>query len=170
MPRSSPRWRLLLYEKSVGICICYRPTGRGFSHCPIKVGRQRRSPRLYMQLIRPAIFLTKYRAECKIITYPRASTVAQSLTLIWKFARHFDQSRISADKRFSLCLCQGKAPRRLLLPAAQTPDRGFCFAVCDCKVTKIFWSFNQFADYHWNESLQLGPAGVRRLNLTKWNA
>ena len=25
-PRSSSRWRLMLYEKSVGICICHRPT------------------------------------------------------------------------------------------------------------------------------------------------
>lgn len=35
-----------LYEKSVGICICYRPTLRGFSHCPSIVGRQRRNPTL----------------------------------------------------------------------------------------------------------------------------
>ena len=36
--------------------------------------------RLYMQLMRPAVFLPEYRAEYKIITYPRASVVAQSLT------------------------------------------------------------------------------------------
>ena len=28
-------------QKSVDVCICCRPTNRGFSHCPIKVGRQR---------------------------------------------------------------------------------------------------------------------------------
>ena len=52
-------------KKSVGICICYRPTFRGFSHCPLDVGRQRRSPRSYMQSMRPAIFLSKYTAESK---------------------------------------------------------------------------------------------------------
>ncbi len=26
LPRSSSRWRLSFHEKSVGICICYRPT------------------------------------------------------------------------------------------------------------------------------------------------
>ena len=31
-------------KKSVGICICYRPTNRGFSHCPIHVGRQLQKP------------------------------------------------------------------------------------------------------------------------------
>ena len=82
MPRSSSRWRLSFNEKSVGICICYRPTIGGFSHCLTCVGRQRRSPRLYMQSMRPAIFLPKYSAESKIITYPRASTVAQSLSQV----------------------------------------------------------------------------------------
>ena len=81
LPRSSSRWHLIgLNRKSAGICICYRPTFGGLSHCLTYVGRQRRSPRLYMQSMRPAIFLPKYRAGCKIITYPRASTVAQSLT------------------------------------------------------------------------------------------
>ena len=44
LPRSSSPWRLLLHEKSVGICICCRPTLRGFSHCPSIVGRQRQKP------------------------------------------------------------------------------------------------------------------------------
>ena len=85
MPPSSSRWRLF-YEKSVGICICGSSV-RGFSHCLIEVERQRRSPRLYMQSLRPATFLPKYHTECKIITYPRASTVAQLLTSIGNFAR-----------------------------------------------------------------------------------
>ena len=46
-PRSSSR-RLFIgsYTKSVGFCICYRPTNRGFSYCLVYVGRQRRSPTL----------------------------------------------------------------------------------------------------------------------------
>ena len=127
-PRSSPRWRLLLYEKSVGICICYRPTAWGFSHCPLDVGRQRRSPRLYMQSMRPTIFLPKYRAESKIITYPRASTVAQSLTSNWKVCEKFWTSRISADKRFLMYVHY--IPHRL------TPDRGFCETVCAANLQK----------------------------------
>ena len=42
VPRSVPRWRLVVdMQKSVDVCICCRPTARGFLHCPIKVGRQR---------------------------------------------------------------------------------------------------------------------------------
>ena len=40
-----------------------------------------------MQSVPPAVFLAEYRAESKIITYPRASVVAQSLTVIRNFAR-----------------------------------------------------------------------------------
>lgn len=93
----------LLYEKSVGICICYRSSVRGFSHCLIEVERQRRSPRLYMQSMRSAIFLPKYRAECKIITYPRASTVAQLLTSIGNFAR-ISNNQESARINAFLCI------------------------------------------------------------------
>ena len=31
-------------RKSAGICICCRPTVLGFSHCPVKVGRQPQKP------------------------------------------------------------------------------------------------------------------------------
>ena len=41
----------------------------------------KKSSSVSLQELRAA-FLTKYRAEGKIITYPRASTVAQSLTLL----------------------------------------------------------------------------------------
>ena len=71
---------IVLNVKSVGVCTCHRPTVRGFSHCPLEVGRQRRSPRLYMQSMCPAIFHMKYRAGYWIDIYPRASTVAQPLT------------------------------------------------------------------------------------------
>ena len=57
-----------------------------------------------MQLVRPAIFLNKYRAESMKITFLRTSTVVQLLTVNKKFARHFKVSRISVDKRF-LCIC-----------------------------------------------------------------
>ena len=40
-----------------------------------------------MQSMPPAIFLSEHHAGCKIITYPRASIVAQSLTIDWNFAR-----------------------------------------------------------------------------------
>ncbi len=103
LPRSSSRWRLSFHEKSVGICICYRSPVRGFSHCLIEVERQRRSPRLHMQSVRSAIFLPKYRAESKIITYPRASTVAQLLTSIGNFAR-ISNNQESARINAFLCI------------------------------------------------------------------
>ena len=54
-PRSSSR-RLFIgsYTKSVGFCICYRPTNRGFSYCLVYVGRQRRSPTLVYASMAPA--------------------------------------------------------------------------------------------------------------------
>ena len=45
-----------------------------------------------------------------------------------KFCENFETSRISADKRFLFYVF---ASRPL------TPDRGFCKAVCDGKVTKL---------------------------------
>ncbi len=110
--------------KSVGICTCHHPTNRGFSHCPVKVGRQRRSPRLYMQTTHSALSLTGYQAECKIL---HTTGICRCCTLDFNmiFCENFDLSRISADKRFYL-ICS-------LPPSSLAPDRGFCESVCVCK-------------------------------------
>ena len=55
---------------------CRAASIAAFAHCMPK-----KSSSVSLQELRAA-FLTKYRAEGKIITYPRASTVAQSLTLL----------------------------------------------------------------------------------------
>ena len=66
LPRSCPRWRLLgLYEKSVGVCIGYRPTVRVFSHCPLNVGRQREALRLYMQRKHTALIPHGILSRCR---------------------------------------------------------------------------------------------------------
>ena len=89
-PRSSSRWRdwftkrkkrrnlylLLSYVQRLIALPCQSRTAT------------RRSPRLYMQSMPPAVFLSEYHAGCKIITYPRASTVARPLTLT-KILREF---------------------------------------------------------------------------------
>lgn len=49
-----------------------------------------------------------------------------------KFCENFDQSRISADKRFLMYFHY--------IPLRLTPDRGFCEAVCKRKFTKYFYS------------------------------
>ena len=90
---------------------CRAASIAAFAHCMPK-----KSSSVSLQELRAA-FLTKYRAEGKIITYPRASTVAQSLTLLWKFARHSSLSRISADKRFLMYFHY--------IPLRLTPDRGW---------------------------------------------
>lgn len=56
--------------------------------------------RLYMQSMRSTIFLAEYRAECKIITYPRASIVAQSLTVIRNFARISESQELARINAF----------------------------------------------------------------------
>lgn len=69
----------------------------------------------------------------------KTSTVAQPLTEIEKFARHFRESRISADIRFHVLLkgCALLRNLRYILPRT-TPDRGFCESVCICKFRKRF--------------------------------
>jgi len=119
----------MLYEKSVGICICHRPTAWGFSHCPIHVGRQRRSPRLYMQSKHPAHISPEILCRKQNITYPRASTVAQSLTWIRNFARissSQESARINAFFYVNY------------IPPHMTPDRGFCVAICSYKINDYF--------------------------------
>ncbi len=75
-----PSLALGQYKKnSVGICICYRPTIRGFSHCPIYVGRQRRSPTPVYATYASGHILADMVPNA-YITSPQASTVAQSLT------------------------------------------------------------------------------------------
>ena len=113
---------MLVYEKSVGICICYRPTIGGFSHCLIVVGRQRRSPRQYMQSVYLALFLTEYcRMQDNYITTGiyRCSTLDYDL----KFCENFQWPRISADKRF-LCIYSGATPAPSTHPAPLYPRPG----------------------------------------------
>ena len=50
-----------------------------------------------------------------------------TLDLDLKFCENFDLSRISADKRFLMYFHY--------IPLRLTPDRGFCEAVCDRKVS-----------------------------------
>ena len=136
-------------RKSAGICICCHPTGRGFSHCLIVVGRQRRSPRLYMQSMHSAIFLSKYRAENKIITYSRASTVAQSLTTIWNFARISTSQEFARINAFlSISLYQLRL----------TSNRGFCNVVSDRKDSNNSWDLALMV---YKNILYVRPASVK---------
>ena len=64
-----------------------------------------------MQSARSAIFLAEYRAECKIITYPRASIVAQSLTVIRNFARIPESQESARINAFHYVCFPPSAPR-----------------------------------------------------------
>lgn len=71
---------------------------------PIPVGRQRRSP--YAYICNRCTRRSSSQSMCRIhgLTYNWTSIVALSLTGM-KFCENFERSRISADKRFLLCLC-----------------------------------------------------------------
>lgn len=64
-----------------------------------------------------------------LYTYPRASTVASSLTPMWILREFPIVKNQASSKRFILCFC---------IPPLKTPDRGFCDTVCNCKFNKIF--------------------------------
>lgn len=79
-----------------------------------------------MQSVRSAIFLTKYRAECKIITYPRASIVAQSLTVIRNFARIPESQESARINAFNY-----------VVPPALTPVTGASMRSAIAKLIKF---------------------------------
>ncbi len=54
-----------------------------------------------------------------------------------KLCENFDQSRISADKRFLMYFHY--------IPLHFTPDRGFCEAVCGCKIINNYLDSKLFA-------------------------
>ncbi|WP_147438677.1 hypothetical protein [Heminiphilus faecis] len=63
VPRSSSRRHSFFTKKSVGICICYRPSVGGFSHClSLLDGNAEAHACICNQDFR-TIFLPKYRAE-----------------------------------------------------------------------------------------------------------
>ena len=99
-----------VYKKSVGICIGYRPTNRGFSHCPVKVGLQRRSPTL-VYAINASGYIPLEISCRKQDNYISTRHLPLLNPWLWqKFCENFDSSRISADKRFSLCLHPAHCP------------------------------------------------------------
>lgn len=80
-PRSSSRRHWIGLHESIGFCICYRPTNRGFSHCLRKLGGNEDPLRLYMQAILSSQFFTGHKAECIGVTYyPWVFIATQSLT------------------------------------------------------------------------------------------
>ena len=89
------------YAKSVDVCICCRPTARGFSHCPIKVGRQRAEATL-MYATAASTGVSR-ETSCRM-TRNHISTGIYRCSILdfdMKFCENFRLSRISADKRFS---------------------------------------------------------------------
>ena len=76
-----------------------------------------------MQSVHSAGFLAEYHAGCKIITYPRASTVARSLTIDRNFARISSSQESARINAFYYVVAS----------RPQNPDRGF-HAVCIRKI------------------------------------
>lgn len=128
-----------LYAKSAGVCIFCRHSNRGFSHCPIDVRRQRRSPRRYMQSMPPAAFLAKHRAEA---SYYITTGVYRCTTLDinMKFCENFCSSRTCADIRF-LCIFYIPPPSCPCLRAFRSGTYPYGVdsdAVCLAKIWQIF--------------------------------
>ena len=120
-------------EKSVGICIGYRPTIGGFSHCPIKVGRQLQKPTPVYAIdafgyISPEIPCRKQDNHISTGIY-RCSI----LDFDMKLCENFQWSRISADKRFFMYVHY--------IPLRLTPDRMFV----RMNFTQLAWSARRSA-------------------------
>lgn len=94
----------IIIRKSVGICICCHPTCRGFSHCPIHVGWQRRSPRLYMQSVRPAYISPEIMCRIQNNYISTGIYRCSILDMNMKLCENFDKPRISVDKRFLIMI------------------------------------------------------------------
>ena len=101
----------LVYTRKRGNLYLLLSTSRGFSHRPIHVGRQRRSPRLYMQWLYSNVPLKKTHPN----TLYHISTGIYHCTILdmnMKFCENSCLPRISVDKRFlimfaiSTSLCQ----------------------------------------------------------------
>ena len=110
----------------VGICIGCHPTNRGFSHCPSIVGRQRRSPTLVYAISasgriprgipcrKQDNYISTGVCRCSILDCNK------------KFCENFKWPRISADKRFSLCLCfPPSSPQPGLLCGLRLKDKNY---------------------------------------------
>ena len=148
LPRSSPRWRLIgLYEKSVGVCIGYRPTVRGFSHCPLNVGRQREALRLYMQRKHTALIPHGILSRCRnyISTGIHRCSI---LDIQMNFARIPDSQESARINAFHY----------VCIPPS-THNRGFK-AGCKCKVITNFNNFHKIKPKRFDFSQNLRQRGV----------
>ena len=96
-----------------------------------------------MQSVRSAIFLTKYRAECKIITYPRTSIVAQSLTVIRNFARIPESQESARINAFIMSASHPQPPTGGWLSQA-SPLPAAVSAVCNRKFNTKFKRYKEF--------------------------
>ena len=105
----------LVYEKSVGIYICYRPTIGGFSHCLIVVGRQLQKPTPVYAIITSGTI--SLEISCRKHDNYISTGIYRCSTLDYdsKLCENFQWSRISADKRFLMYVYTSHS--------AQTPDR-----------------------------------------------
>ena len=127
-----------LNRKSAGICICYRPTCRGFSHCPIHVGRQPQKPTLVYATIASGYISPEISCRMQDNHISTGIYRCSTLDMNMKFCENFDKSRISADKRFLMYLNAERDVSRPGDPPCISPDRGLCISVCICKTTNYF--------------------------------
>ena len=83
-----------------------------------------------------------HKTSCRMqgITYPRASTVAQSLTIDWNFARISIRQESARINAFKSCYYN--------IPPHFTPDRASAMAVCSRKFTINFLSNNAYMLYN----------------------
>ena len=83
---------------------CYRPTFRGFSHCPLDVRRQLQKPTLVYATIASGYISPEISCRMQDNYISTGIYRCSILDIGMKFCENFETSRISADKRFQLCL------------------------------------------------------------------
>ena len=90
----------LYTQKYIGICICYRPTIWGFSHCLIAVGRQRAEAHASICILSLSAYLSRGDMLNDNVLHIHGHLPLLYPWLLIEFCENSRESRISADKRF----------------------------------------------------------------------
>ena len=117
------------------VCICCRPANRGFSHCPIKVGRQRAEATLvYVMATSTSV---SRETSCRMARNHISTGIYSCATLDFdmKFCKNSYSSRISADKRFQKNVCRPTHFARDRVSAVRSAWQSYTF-ICTWQTEK----------------------------------
>ena len=130
LPRSSPRWRLLFVRKKRRNLYLLPSYSLRLLALPYLCRTATQKPTPVYAIIASGYISHEILCQKQDNYISTGIYRCSILDIDKKFARHFKESRISADKRFLMYFhC---------IPLRLTPDLGFCEAICNCKIIKNF--------------------------------